>query len=449
VIEVPTRNLVPSIQEPQLVQDKRSTFGLRSGSYTGTTQFTNALTHQLEESEDEGKYDENGFTTSGDDIVSMPVTPAVVFGEACLVDVQSASPPRTIRKVQSFDRIYLNKSIGEDFGLTPPELKHTASTYQLHGRNYSSAGYMEKQYATFPTLLRTTFMKASETTIKRSPTLSGSRRANSTSSVELPVPGLYADRATDPGAFESLTVEAFTPIFPVTEDLIIHLVGESRDDILESVIQFCKSSNHPITLSPLGMPIATPDSPTSVYSSLTPMQFDGKRTIRPNSYQAMLQDEAVFEKIKESRLDPPTPALTPQMSSHVFPTQRFVDLALDSSSNDISIQNSLRKLLGVHFPAGKNGYTQHYYPASPEADRLWKPVFQNDQDDSLETESLNVDQIIALGCEEGVNKEFFSQISGQIERLGTKKDGVSRSGKLDIGYEKQSFEFGWKFRANL
>jgi hypothetical protein len=47
-------------------------------------------------------------------------------------------------------------------------------------------------------------------------------------------------------------------------------------------------------------------------------------------------------------------------------------------------------------------------------------------------ESWTVDQIIALGCEDGVKNDFFVKISGQVERLGSKRDGLNRGGKLDI-----------------
>ena len=60
------------------------------------------------------------------------------------------------------------------------------------------------------------------------------------------------------------------------------------------------------------------------------------------------------------------------------------------------------------------------------------PFFRNDQNASIGDEGRTVDQIIALGCQDGVKKEFFNQISGQVERLGTKRDGLSRSGKLDL-----------------
>jgi hypothetical protein len=127
--------------------------------------------------------------------------------------------------------------------------------------------------------------------------------------------------------------------------------------------------------------------------------------------------------------EPPTPTITPPPSSEI--AQKFLDFSPMNSANAVTVQNSLRQVLNVHFQAGENGYSQYYHSVSPEMDRLWKPVFRNDEGASIGDEGRTVDQIIALGCEDGVKKDFFTQVSGQIERLGTKKDGVSRSGKLD------------------
>jgi hypothetical protein len=119
------------------------------------------------------------------------------------------------------------------------------------------------------------------------------------------------------------------------------------------------------------------------------------------------------------KAEPPTPTLTPPPTHGN--ADRFLDLSPINAGNAINVQNSLRQLLSMHFPAGE--YSQHYYSVAPEAERLWKPVFRNDERSSIGNEGRTVDQIVALGCEEGVKLDFFWQISGQIEKLGTKTDG--------------------------
>lgn len=455
VLEVPARNRRFPIQDPKDVQEKRSTFGPRDSNYTGTTQFTTALTHQSEESEDDGGYD----GMSPDDMISMPATPAVVFGEACLVDVQSGSPSRTIRKAPSFDRFSPSNSRLQSPSLAPPQLKHTTSAYHLRGRALSPGGLTDKRYSTFSqSLPRTTFVKASETTIKRSPTLNGSTRTTS-SSGEAPVPSLYVDPATDVEVFDVSKVKAFSPVFSLVEDLIIHFIDDSSNEILESVLQSYKCGIYPVVPSSQAVPTTMSDSPTSEYSSIRPTSFDMKQSNRPESYQSILQGG--FSYTERSEFDPygtarysaehgqrwsgtkhykeientQTELLTPihtPVNENYSGGEKFVDLSTVSSSTAISIQNSLRQLLSRHFPAGENQYSQHCFPVAPEADRLWKPVFRNDKNASIGNEGRTVDQIIALGCEAGVKREFFHQISGQVERLGTKKDGLNRSGKLDI-----------------
>jgi hypothetical protein len=101
---------------------------------------------------------------------------------------------------------------------------------------------------------------------------------------------------------------------------------------------------------------------------------------------------------------------------------RFFDFSPVDAGNAISVHNSLRQLLSMHCLV--RYYSQHYYPVAPEAERLWKPVFSNDERSSMGNEGRTVDHIVALGCEEGVKRDFFFQISGQIEKLGCKRDGM-------------------------
>jgi hypothetical protein len=140
-------------------------------------------------------------------------------------------------------------------------------------------------------------------------------------------------------------------------------------------------------------------------------------------------------------LEPPTPSLTPPPTAHGL-SEKFCEFSPMNPNSVIGIQNSLRSLLNLHFPAGGNGYTQYYFPVSPETERLWKPVFRNDENASIGNEGRTVDQIIALGCEEGVKKDFFAQVSGQIEKLGMKRDGLNRSSKIDLKYVTTNSQHG-------
>ena len=197
VLEVPPRDLL----------QKRGTFG-----------------SQYEDTEHDPFVDiaspgDSAFMSGG------PPTPAVVYGEACLVDVASASP-KGPRRAQSVDRFYPNNSRFLEPPSSPGPLKHTKSAYHLRKRPGTSEGMFQPFRDGFTKLPRTTFVKASETTIRKSPTSAGSLNSSSTS---LQGPRIFIDRGTDSRdavenfaemeeAWES---KPFTPVFPVIEDFIL------------------------------------------------------------------------------------------------------------------------------------------------------------------------------------------------------------------------------------
>jgi hypothetical protein len=458
VLEVPSQpSRRPRQQDPDMVREKRSTFGAKdSDSYTGSK-----LVLRSEDLDDEDMYGDQGLMSPLGD--SLPATPGVVFGEACLVDMHSGSPGKRVKRAQSCDRIYARNLRYPGSTLDALELKHTSSTHHLRAKTQTAAS-REQEYSNFQTLPRTTFLKASETTIRRSPTSSRTLRKNCSFSVpqlpQIAAGRIFVDRATDPGkSVESLT-EPFSQVIPITEDLIVHLVDDIPNPILESVIRSYKNGNHSVVPLTPATPGLIPTSPKSVYSrSPSPKSFDGKEENSP-AYETFETDDIGYKKRHEydpydihnrwpqtfkrqwsvrdkdrtaevTELEPPTPIQNPPLHK-ITVTKKVVELAPVGSYNAISVQNSFRQLLSTYFPSGEDKYSQHCYPVSSEAERLWKPVFRNDENASISNEGSTVDQIIAFGCEAGVRREFFFQISGQIERLGMKRDGVNRSGKLDI-----------------
>jgi hypothetical protein len=375
-----------------------------------------------------------------------PPTPGVVFGEACLVDMASASPTKP-RRAASFDRFYPSNSRFLGPPSSPRPLKHTKSAYHLRTRPSTSEGKLHTSRDGFPKLPRTMFVKASETTIRRSPTSAGSSNS-STTSLQVPGPRTFVDRGTD--SKEALELECFMPIFPVVEDFILQLEHGKTDAISErvrkSVIRTSKEGTYPGI--PPSMPSSTIsdsyDSPTSPLSASSLRHRDilrqpSKLTVKSdNTGQEEYDPYADYSphikrrwpEDRQPRFDgsattvaPPTPTLTPPPIHGN--AEKFLDFTPINVGNAINAQNSLRQLLSMHFPAGE--YSQHYYPVAPEAERLWKPVFRNDESSSIGNEGRTVDQILALGCEEGVKQHFFLQISGQVSRLGTKKDGMTVS----------------------
>jgi hypothetical protein len=431
---------------------KRTTFGSRYPSspttpFTSTTDYAAALSQQTD---GDSEYDsDDNYTPDvipGDDSF-FPVSPipAVVYGEACVVDVQVVAPNKLARKVKSFDKVFPTRGPSDWNSGSPSQIRHSKSAYHL-GRPGTSSGCLQEDQD-YQTLPRTTYVRASTTMIKNS-SISGS---SIRSSAPTPKPRIFVDRGTDAEDMviaEKLEGDApFEPVFPVVEDLVIHFSYEDPYKIFEYVISGYKSGSYPVFPSSEQEFSSIPASPTT--SNV------GEATIRPisrltaetdddgchrhhefDTYAANNYSEGVTQwPLKHSKsgrnIQPSSPTPTPPPSAKGIPN-KFCEFSPINPNSVIGIQNSLRSLLNLHFPAGKYGYTQYSFPVAPEMERLWKPVFRNDDSSSIGHEGRTVDQIIALGCEEGVKKDFFSQISGQIEKLGTKRDGLNRSSKIDL-----------------
>ncbi|KAH8656949.1 hypothetical protein BGZ60DRAFT_531814 [Tricladium varicosporioides] len=449
----------PSIAGPGCPLEQRCSV---NSAYDARSSYTATDTHQT------GTVNDYDDTT--DTFLSMTPSPGVVYGEAYLVDVQTALPEKEVKRVKSVDRFYhSNSKIQERVSGQTLKLRHTVSTVNLGGRPVST---IKIPYSGSTKLSRGTFIKASETTIKRSP-ISTRSSSSSTALSQIPTQHGYFDRGTD--AVSDLAVKEpaddreaeFIPVFPLVEDFVIHFSDSKQNTILESVIQSYKDATY--STLPL-FPKAYSDVPPSP-ASFSILEHSGTVSktarfdigLRPDSRLTTKLDDPGYQRrhsygpySSDNRYpvgiqqplpsrnkllradsgvqmpDPPTPSRTPQLLSNQ--NSKFVEFSLPPTGNAISTQDSLRQLLSVHLPAGENGFSQYCYPVGPEVERLWKPVFGNDNNSSTGNEGRTVDQIIAFGSEAGVKKEFFHQISGHVERLGVKKDGVSRSAKLNITY---------------
>lgn len=130
---------------------------------------------------------------------------------------------------------------------------------------------------------------------------------------------------------------------------------------------------------------------------------------------------------------PPTPAQTPPLTERT--TEKcFHDFTTTNCRTAVSMQNSLRSILNIYFPPEDAGYHQFNFPLLPELSSLWKPVFREADSGTVKKRRRKVDLILAIGAQKGVDKEFLGAISGSLEKLGTKPNGISRSGRLDLRY---------------
>ncbi|OWP03700.1 hypothetical protein B2J93_9546 [Marssonina coronariae] len=481
VLTVPSRSMAA-------FRDRRMTFGDAQHD-----QYSQHLLDRIQDVDTDWDlfYDANKATGGEDSIMSAPITPAVTYGQACLVDIQPSSPIKLVRRARSFDGFSSINSRFLKSTSIPQALKQPASYHHFSERSQSAAVTQTEsnEKDRFTALPRTTFLEALETTIIRSPTSTRSTRSwNSLSaSKEIPNRAVYVDRGT--GADEAVVTDSktmpFVPVFELVEDMVIQFTDDSPNYIFESVVQSYKNGSYPI------LPV-TPGTSASTYSpslvgvdegydpefstrSISSLQLVNDPDIRPNSCLSTLSVEIVYDRRQEydpyaiesyssdiQRQCPPKfyPGIPANVESASSPTSekplsytteaetsslsktkyikeeiatRFVNFAPVNPQNAISTQNSFRHLLNVYFPS-HDKYSQFYYQVAPEAERLWKPVFRNDENVSTEHEVGSVDQIIAFGSEDGVKRDFFLQVSGQIEKLGSNRAGLNISGKLEIRY---------------
>ncbi|KAI8219204.1 hypothetical protein K4K53_008423 [Colletotrichum sp. SAR 10_77] len=255
----------------------------------------------------------------------------------------------------------------------------------------------------------------------------------------------YVDRGTDA---EEIVVKdpTFQPVLPFSEDLVIHFKDDSPDPILEYMIRAFKEGTYPVTLpssstSVTDGDVSAPQTPTwqageSQVADFTPAKSVHADEYDPFSYRGSgykpKQLHPVSTTVTTSTL--PTPAATPPPTVSE-PEDKFHDFNTVHCQTAVAMQNSLRSVLNIYFPPKARGFSQFNFPLLPEMDGLWKPIFRDvDPGGSPRKNDHRIDQILAIGSQKGVKKTFVSSITSQLEKLGTKSNGISRTGKLDFRY---------------
>jgi hypothetical protein len=430
------------------IREERESFGARP--VTMPPRFFTAPAYQSED----GSEDEEDINFSGQDsMLSASATFGVIYGEACIVDIQATPPSKSAKKARSFENCHSKNSTLRKVDLDAIALKQP--------KRPISDGWSDKESAAWRfSMPAATFMKASETTIRRSPIASPRPGSSSLSKSMLRV---FVDKGTDARddsieipAMASEVVEVdpapFEAVFPIVEDLVIHFTSEISNEIFDCVLRSYRTGTSPIcsemdSEAPPASPLSDSDTldvqhkADSHFTAETDDEgihgahefdpYSSNENYTPNRGKWAGQRKTSRHDSAIQNVEPPTPSTTPPPPISGVPG-KFCQFNPGRRDSVISVQNSLRAFLALYFPAGETGYTQHCFPVIPEADRLWKPVWSCDERDIHEART--VDEIIALGCEDGVGKDFFSQVSGQIEKLGTKRSGINRSGKLDLRY---------------
>lgn len=393
-----------------------------------------------------------------DSILSPPATPdGVVYGEAQLVQMRASSTNKPLRTTRSLEDLELQQARqrhkSSDKTAQVPKRAAISGVLEAKSRHLSIVEDPYSSNSLFH-LPQARFVKAHTTTIRKPPTFQ--------KRLPKPARASYVHRGTDAADLDNerhVLDELCQPVLPLTEDLVIHFVGETHDPILDSVIQSFKSGSLPV--SPFSRVLTQTERADSCSSTamITDLSSSRDQAWLPRVTEYPLpggskdydpfisrrQDVRSSNLVLQTPRPPPSAASvyigqlpTPSQTPPPVPEKtetRFHDLSMAGSSNAVSIQNALRSVLKTYFPCQKDGGTRHFsHCFLPDMDSLWSPIFRGNEAHGNKMSGRSTDLILAIGCQRGVKRDFLPALMGQIEKLGAKSGGVSRSGRLDIRY---------------
>jgi hypothetical protein len=376
--------------------------------------------------DDEDEDDDDEFVDDGA-FLQAPQHNEVVYGEAYVIDMQSASPrsERFLRRSSSVGKLY--SEIGEETQ-SPRPIKHSASAQNFQDSSQLPTRKSARD-STFELLPKATFVKASQTTIKKS-----SPSSMSNSPVRLrPMSRMYANRIdnNEDGQHTHLT-EA---VFDVVEDLVIHFTDDSPEEISRS-IRLYKNGQFPIM--PFASPRPLPTPPRTARAD--EFQFQGHIDADPFylSETPVLGDverrSALAKKLaplNSDHEDPPTPTMTPTtVASRLI--RKFHEFSGLDGSRPVDIQDEFRFFLTTHLVEESKELDEFRSSLMPGLGEFWKPMFSNR--DTIGDYDAVLDQIVAVGCEKSIDDGFFAQVVEGMEKVGSKRGSLSRSGRLDLRY---------------
>ncbi|SPO03947.1 uncharacterized protein DNG_06630 [Cephalotrichum gorgonifer] len=397
----------------------------------------------------------------------------VVFGEASIVRMSRELPKRSLKRTRSLDR---TSSRNHDLPLRipssrRPELDPEAPESPTMIPQVDAAH--ERAIPLPPVLTRYSYFGSPKTVFVKPVRPAATRREPAQ---EPPVQQSYADRGTDeegdllaegdvPAEGDALAEEeGFRAALPFDEDMVVYLRDELSDPLLESLIQSFRDGEYPPPLPPSRTSESQDASAPGISGASTPNQSLPPRLELDFSSAAAKPDETAARKIdldgeydpfaydkQPSWIVPPkvTAPRTPPTPAHTPPppialqtrSKKVFDFNTGECHTPVAIQNGLRSMLEEHFPSEQNsGFHQFSFHRLPELGGLWKPIFREDDGGGSvrvgdnTSRGRTVDQIIAIGSQSDVNKEFVSGVSGRLEKLGADAPGASLSGRLEFRY---------------
>ncbi|KAI2632386.1 hypothetical protein GGR54DRAFT_32797 [Hypoxylon sp. NC1633] len=252
--------------------------------------------------------------------------------------------------------------------------------------------------------------------------------------------------------------EPHKTVLPMLENLVILFKGDKPESRLEATIKAFRDGIYPVSGSSSGS--EGEEDPSQSNSSISrepgetsnnhkipmgdirhaevvPACQMGRDEYDPFAYGNYLRPPHTWSPKQNTSsrrpFAPPTPAQTPPLTTRRS-EKCFHDFTTTDCRTAVSMQNSLRSILNIYFPPEDAGYHQFNFPLLPELSSLWKPVFREAESGTVIKRKQKVDLILAIGAQQGVERNFLAAISGSLEMLGTKPNGVTRSGRLDLRF---------------
>ncbi|KAL2137894.1 hypothetical protein VTI28DRAFT_7909 [Corynascus sepedonium] len=223
------------------------------------------------------------------------------------------------------------------------------------------------------------------------------------------------------------------PLLPLLEDLVIFFNPETPDGLHDFVFQRLSEGYQTSRQSICGAQVS-------------------QQNHFPNTSSSATEDELVMGKAQSEKegfgdittqlrkdlihgLPTPNHSPSPLCGSPVGVSRRDTKLYSISVGQEtaVSIQNFLRSFLGSQFPVRDRRFSTVDGPEGSAESALWSHL-ECDTQFAASSGERRLDLILAIGSESGVSKGRLSEVVGQIEKLGFKTSGPSRSGRLDIRY---------------
>lgn len=386
------------------------------------------------------------------DVVSIRTLDKVVYGEASLLDMRCSASKGSLARVKSLDRIYPANPKFRDLCIPSSSWLAEPETIRAH-RPCSLMVLTGEKDATSTRLSsverpRTVVVRSRLPIVKVAPVPQGKKKNKRAKAKTT-----YVDRGTDAGA-DSYQKAPFQPVFSCTEDLLVYLKEGTPDGVLESAVNAFKDGRYPLlshsptASEPDNAESSLPGTPKPRASEVeeTPATASEEElTVIPMSANVDDYDPFAYMQptwqppkslqvaVKVTIVRPPTPSRTPPPSvAMVEHEQKFHEFAIAPNQTAVAVQNSLRSILGEYFPPDTQGYHQFQFSLLPELDDLWKPIFRATGPGGPQYCDGKVNQILAIGSQKGVKKEYSLAITGHLEKLGSKSSGLGRADRLDF-----------------